>query len=168
MPGSENHQVTFSEGSISRCAAESGQGGGVFSGGTFSLAAASLYENTAATDGGGIFNINDATIRYASLYGNGAQRGGGVFNAGASSIEIANSTVAENFASTDGGGLYNAGSLRLISATVAFNQGRSRGRRHLQQRRGSSPYTPRWRRRTKRDRRLPICSDSSAPATAST
>jgi hypothetical protein len=116
-----------------------GDGGGVYSQGTWGGIDDSFLHNTASTQGGGVDNEGAATLRNSTLAFNhdtGGVGGGGVFNRGP--LTLLNCTVADNSAATGsngggggildasrGGGLeaaqQTASSLALVNCTVAGN-----------------------------------------------
>ncbi|HYP43187.1 MAG TPA: choice-of-anchor Q domain-containing protein, partial [Candidatus Nitrosocosmicus sp.] len=109
--------------------------GGIFSAlGTLTINNSTISNNTARFDAGGIITsrssfgtgttANPATITNSTISDNRTmfQHGGGLYNRG--SITIVNSTISNNSAREDGGGIYNnnLGTLALISSTIANNQ----------------------------------------------
>ena len=91
-----------------------------------------------------IFTISgtgsDAALRSLTLEnGNSAGQGGGggaISVAAGASLELLSSTVRGSSTSSDGGGIYNAGTLRVANSTISGNRRRLVGRRTLQQRHG--------------------------------
>lgn len=97
-----------------------GNGGGVWSSGTFTITDSNFLNNSAANFGGGIYNQGTFTITNCNLSGNEALQGGGVYNAtnpessyyyGQSSqytvFTATNCTISSNTATEKGGGIYN-------------------------------------------------------------
>ena len=90
-------------------------GGAVYSGaGNLSIENSTFLENTAAQDGGAVYfagagslTITDSQIG-ASGGTNTARRGGGIFFDGGT-LNLSGSRIAENLASTTGGGMYQKG-----------------------------------------------------------
>jgi hypothetical protein len=88
-----------------------------------------LSGNSAATDGG-IFNYyygSTLTVTNSTLSGNSAGNGGGIFNGGAymfgnyysGTLTVQNSTLSGNSVITDGGGIYNYGTLNYYNTLIA-------------------------------------------------
>jgi hypothetical protein len=84
--------------------------------------------------GAGIYLANDYTLLSNSTVGgniarlggtssatNGVSRGGGVYIASTAVADIHNTTVSFNLAFEEGGGIYNAGDLQLISTLISNN-----------------------------------------------
>ncbi len=93
---------------------EGGEGGGIYNAGALSVADRLIIANNKAKNGGGIYNTGTSfSITACDIYGNAAsEKGGGIYNTGSNSVSInnPNATVHDNTA-TDGGGVYNAGTL---------------------------------------------------------
>jgi hypothetical protein len=76
--------------------------------------------------GGGLYNAGSLTVIECSISGNEAGRirenglGGGIYNASGAKIAIINSTISGNGAD-QGGGIYNAGLMQIASTTVSDN-----------------------------------------------
>ena len=106
-------------------------GGGIFNEGTLMLRDSVLKGNT-AFDGGGIFSQNTATISNCELSGNTASRtGGGInysdFNRRVSGlIQIDNTRIVNNTAN-EGGGIRNAGVMKLDDSLLQGNKSRFEG-----------------------------------------
>lgn len=68
------------------------------------------------------------TINNCSITGNRANGGGGIYNLG-KSLTINGSTISDNTANFDGGGLYNTGNVTatLTNCTISGNAGSSSG-----------------------------------------
>lgn len=109
--------------------------GGIFSSlGTLTINNSAIRNNTARFDAGGIITsgaslgtgtfTNLATINNSTISGNTAmfQNGGGLYNRG--SITIVNSTISNNSAGENGGGIYNnnLGTIKLINSTINGNR----------------------------------------------
>ncbi|HXM20062.1 MAG TPA: right-handed parallel beta-helix repeat-containing protein [Terriglobales bacterium] len=111
----------------------SGNGGGIYNGGTLTINNSTVSGNTGrgvTADGGGINNGGTLTINNSTMSGNRAAglqfaRGGGIYNGG--TLTINNSTVSGNTAggttTADGGGIYNVGTgtLTINNSTVSGN-----------------------------------------------
>lgn len=108
-------------------------GGGIYNTGTLNLINSTVTDNTTArtwdpdeSDGGGIYNAGAGSVRIdnSTISGNSARlHGGGVANYG-KDMKLTNSTVSGNRAGQSGGGLVNSGVnafLILSNSTVAFN-----------------------------------------------
>ncbi|CAG0937010.1 hypothetical protein TFLX_05913 [Thermoflexales bacterium] len=112
---------------ITDCVIEGNQtdtaGGGIYSPGTLNITRSTLRANVAYL-GGGLHLRGDTTIRDSSFYGNAAGSGGGIavsaFNADPH-LYIVNSTISQNYANTDGGGIDSEGSAFLYNTSVINN-----------------------------------------------
>ena len=113
---SDNSDVTFSFLTIENNQA-AGNGGGVFNAtqtsspsgvAAFELSETLLVGNVAVGDGGGFYNsdLGDAVLANVTFGQNVAANGGGLVNNG--NLMLTHSTVYENEAETDGGGIFNA------------------------------------------------------------
>ncbi|MBA2226883.1 beta strand repeat-containing protein [Thermogemmata fonticola] len=84
--------------------------------------------------GGGVYLANDYTLLSNSTVGGnvaraggssstivGASHGGGVYIASTAVADVHNTTVSFNIAFDEGGGIYNAGDLQLISTLISNN-----------------------------------------------
>jgi hypothetical protein len=91
-----------------------GQGGDVLGGGLYLANDYTLLSNS--TVGGNIVRIGGSSTTIA-----GVSRGGGVYIASTAVTDIHNSTVSFNLAFEEGGGIYNAGDLQLISTLISNN-----------------------------------------------
>jgi hypothetical protein len=91
-------------------------GGGIATGAEASVVDSTFSENNAVYDGGGIANYGTLDIRRSTISGNAVgtfanpfdprtPRGGGIFNAGV--LRLHNSLVAHNTSAGLGGGVYN-------------------------------------------------------------
>jgi hypothetical protein len=87
------------------------QGGGIENeGGTVNMdGSSSIYGNKAISQGGGILNYGTVTMYGASIDSNAAGYGGGIYNYGIANMYEGHSTISQNIADTDGGGIYNNG-----------------------------------------------------------
>ena len=110
-----------------------GHGGGVYNGGTLTLASCTVSGSYAGEKGGGLDNysgyallsLSDCTVSGNSA-GNG---GGGLFNGG--KLDLAGCTVSGNSAVNDGGGLYNLqGFASLTGCTISGNSANQGGGLH--------------------------------------
>jgi hypothetical protein len=78
--------------------------------------------------GGGILNLGTLTLtsdtvtgNSAAVYAGGPGYGGGVYNAAGATMTLNNTTMTNNEARSEGGGIYNAGKLAINSSTVKGN-----------------------------------------------
>ena len=112
-------------GSILESASNS-EGAGVW-GYSVDLYTSTVSGNTATaasyTLGGGIFATHDLTTFYSTVSGNYADIGAGVWG---STVEVFVSTVSGNYGSTVGG-VYATTSARVLSSTIARNDGTTPG-----------------------------------------
>jgi hypothetical protein len=105
----------------------SDQGGGIYNGGTMTIADSAIAYNSADGSGGGIFNngtmtVTDSTIAYNSVgVGGGIGFGGGIFSGGA--LMVTDSTIANNSTGFfgEGGGIYNGGTMTIADSAIAYN-----------------------------------------------
>ncbi|EID85391.1 hypothetical protein MSI_11090 [Treponema sp. JC4] len=116
-------------------------GGGIYNENVFNFTGGSFEHNRAKTAGGGAYNnktmimIGTAVIGDSSSHtqnatktsrSNYAANGGGIYNNTSCSLTLGNQTaltggVYYNYASTDGGGIVNVGSLTITSGYVLYN-----------------------------------------------
>lgn len=106
------------------------QSTGTYAGGSYAIYATSLADDLEIVDSqiddnlGGLYIAStvNALIARSTISGNsvtGAAVGGGLYNAG--TVKIVNTTISGNLSETDGGGLYNAGTASLFNVTLANN-----------------------------------------------
>jgi len=90
----------------------------------------STVSSNSAPIGGGIWNDGDLTIDRSTISGNSAGvgistpatlEGGGIYNSASSTGTIVNSTIANNHAKDNGGGIANDGTLHIAFSTFAGN-----------------------------------------------
>lgn len=97
----------------------SAKGGAVYNGSdkTLTVNQGSVFKNNHATqgNGGAIYNDGTLTVAQGSTFeGNSAQNGGAVYNASNKNLTIyGDSTITNNIATSEGGAIYNAGTLTL-------------------------------------------------------
>ena len=99
-----------------------GSGGGVWNQGSMTVVSSAISNDTAMqSPGGGLFNSIHATASFlrGTLKGNRASDGGGVYNRG--SLNLTKSAVTRNHATIQGGGISNHGQMNLIRTTVVGN-----------------------------------------------
>jgi len=96
-------------------------GGGIWSGGSLLCYASTVADNTAGGAGGGLFNApgGQALVQGSEFRGDQAALGGGLANLGA--LTVVGSTVAENQAAVDGGGIWSGRRLLLFDVLFADN-----------------------------------------------
>jgi uncharacterized repeat protein (TIGR01451 family)/CSLREA domain-containing protein len=105
-------------------------GGGVRNAGTLlSLDSTTVSGNDASGNGGGVLNENGSslTLTASTVSTNNASGatsdGGGIYNAG--SVTVTNSTISDNTATNSGGGIFNSSGATATStnATISNNNG---------------------------------------------
>ncbi|MFI5396701.1 MAG: choice-of-anchor Q domain-containing protein [Candidatus Binatia bacterium] len=104
--------------------AGSGDGGGIFNGGTLTVTNSTFSANSAGDgSGGGIFNnVGTVTVTNSTFSGNRADNGmggGGIFN-NSSTLTVTNSTFFGNRA-TNGGAIYNSGTMLTVTNSIVAN-----------------------------------------------
>ncbi|NTU65256.1 MAG: hypothetical protein HGB05_18115, partial [Chloroflexi bacterium] len=112
---------------ITDCVIEGNQtdtaGGGIHSPGTLHITRSTIRANSAFL-GGGLHLRANTTIRDSSFYGNAADFGGGIevsaYNADPH-LTIVNSTISQNYANSNGGGIDSEGSTFLYNTSVIDN-----------------------------------------------
>jgi uncharacterized repeat protein (TIGR01451 family)/CSLREA domain-containing protein len=82
-------------------------GGGIYNAGTLTLTDSTVSGNNAYL-GGGIYNAGTLTLVNSTVRGSTAEQGGGIYN-DAGSVQLTSSTVEDNMALSDGGGIANVG-----------------------------------------------------------
>jgi hypothetical protein len=109
---------------INGVGAADGGGGGIQNSGTLTLRDVSILDNSApggSDFGGGIANYGVLNLENVTMAGNGAAAAGGaIYNSGASSIFITNSTITANTAAA-GGAIYNYETLDIRNSTIVQN-----------------------------------------------
>ncbi len=82
----------------------------------------STFTNNSGTEGGAIFNNAIASI-YGTTISNDVTtfNGGGIANDLAGTMTVVNSTIANNNAAQNGGGINTVGILTVINTTIAYN-----------------------------------------------
>ena len=88
--------------------------------GTLTLSNSTLNNNT-AIQGGDIYNNASATITGSTLSNSNAFQGGGIANDLIATLTLLNSTIANNSAGQNGGGINQVGILTALSSTIAYN-----------------------------------------------
>lgn len=119
---SNSGQLTITDGVIEGNQTDTA-GGGLYNLGTLNITRSTLRANVAYL-GGGLYLKGNTTIRDSSFYGNAAGFGGAIevsaFNADPR-LTIVNSTISQNHANTDGGGINSEGSTFLYNTSVINN-----------------------------------------------
>jgi predicted outer membrane repeat protein len=102
-----------------------GRGGGIYnSTGTVTLNNTIVSDNTAASNGGGIFSRSVLNLNDSTVTGNTATSGGGIYNSSGTVTLTGTSTVSDNTATNSGGGIYNSGGTLvncIAGSNVALN-----------------------------------------------
>jgi hypothetical protein len=124
--------ASFSGLTISRGRELSGDGGGIYNGGTLTVSNSTLSSNSAGgqNGGGGIYNGGTLTVSNSTLSGNSSSSstsnsgGGGIYNGG--TLTVSNSTLSGNSFSSStsnsgGGGIYSSGALTVSNSTLSGN-----------------------------------------------
>ena len=112
---------------LSGPAGNDGVGGAIWvdTGATFGLDQVAVLDSSATASGGGIDNNGTLTLDASTVAGNtvsgGLGIGGGIDNYG-SAVNLFNTTIADNTAAHNGGGINNGAGLTTISTTIADNQ----------------------------------------------
>src|SRR5690625_1203810 len=86
-----------------------------------------LQDAHTAVDGGAVFNAGDLTLRNVTLRNNTAGHGGGIYNDAGASLTLHGSTITENHARNEGGGIANLGIATLHSSQVTDNTSTGNG-----------------------------------------
>ncbi|ASJ72603.1 cadherin-like domain-containing protein [Granulosicoccus antarcticus] len=99
-------------------------GGGIYTNSSMSLTRVSIDNNTANLDGGGIYQKGDSsssTLDYVTISKNEANKGGAIDAKG--DITIQSSTIVDNTANNDGGGIreHGFGTISLYNTVLADN-----------------------------------------------
>ncbi|MDF7797882.1 choice-of-anchor Q domain-containing protein [Pontiellaceae bacterium B1224] len=105
------------------------KGGGIYirSGAYLALDNAIITGNDGRNYGGGIFNDGTTTVSNCTLTGNSAQLGAAIYNYGSGIITANNSTLANNVAGNEGGGIQNFGNATFNNSTIAGNSAPNNG-----------------------------------------
>jgi hypothetical protein len=109
-----------------------GFGGGIYNTGDLNVARTNLVNNVAGL-GGGLANFGRANLNRVFIWLNDAHdaEGGGIYNSAArfflapapiGELNILSSTIAENIAETEGGGIFNfSGLVKITNSTIVRN-----------------------------------------------
>ena len=92
-----------------------------------SISGLTLAGGDTGDSGGAISNFENLTLDGVAIVGNRARFGGGISNDLTGRLTIANSTIANNEASEDGGGVYNRGDLTATNVTISGNDSTGSG-----------------------------------------
>lgn len=103
-------------------------GGGIFNEGTLNMIGDSISYNTANAKsvapysrGGGIYNAGTLTLTSNSMDHNYADEGGAIYSQGGAKMTMTSSTINDNKARFNGGGIYNDGVFTLNSGSIDHN-----------------------------------------------
>jgi hypothetical protein len=119
--------LTVSNG-VLNSTANNDEGGGLFNGGTLTIANSTISGNSGTgptNNGGGISNAGTLTVTNSIISGNKADNnssGGGIHNTG--TMTITNSTISGNSANNStpgGGGIKNEGTATITGTTISGN-----------------------------------------------
>jgi hypothetical protein len=99
------------------------RGAGILNNGTLTVTNSAISANSVEGLGGGIWNGGDATLTKSVVKDNSASpgTGAGIFNQGPGTLAVVNSTVNNNSASGDGGGIGTGGPTYVNSSTISGN-----------------------------------------------
>jgi hypothetical protein len=106
------------------------KGGGIFNIGTVAISDSTLAGNSAGVYGGGILNLGKATISHSILSENSAypinfnsaySKGGAIYNDRGGTLTLGDSTLSDNSALSNGGGIFNFYSTLTINSSVLSN-----------------------------------------------
>jgi hypothetical protein len=90
-------------------------------GNTVTITGVTITSGNGGTDGGAIFNEGALTIDGCTVRDSQAQNGGGISNWTGATLNVYNSTISENIATTWGGGIANYGDMTISHTTVTAN-----------------------------------------------
>jgi len=98
-------------------------GGGIYNdGGRLNVTNCTISNNNSSSIGGGIKNTGTLTVINSTISGNtAASIGGGILNYGSAATLIVNNSKFDGNTATEGGGIYNEGSLDIIDSSFATN-----------------------------------------------
>lgn len=104
-------------------------GGGIYNGGTLTITASTLSENSASDAGGGIYNSGTLTISASTLSGNSVPgvsgAAGGIYNS--RTLSVTDSTLSKNDAG-HGGGIFNEeGTVTVSDSTFSGDSANNGG-----------------------------------------
>jgi CSLREA domain-containing protein len=116
--------VTIQHGDVS--ADVNAAGGGILNNGTLEISDCAIEGSRAGSDGGGVFNPAQLSMTDCVVRNNTSQYGGGIFNSGkyenVGLLIVTDSTISNNSASWDGGGIYNhVGNTTIDAGVITTN-----------------------------------------------
>ena len=101
-------------------------GGGIYNGGGKLSASGDTFSNDHGLFGGGIYNTGVATLSYLTFKGNVAGDGGAISNGSAynpkGTMTLDHSSLTQNTADVEGGGIENWGTLTVSDSSIVGNQ----------------------------------------------
>lgn len=105
------------------------RGGGISWSGTITIKSSTINGNNTKENGGGIHGSGDLLlVKDSSITGNTAAfDGGGLYGYALSELSVNNSTISDNKAEQNGGGIFIAGRLFVRSSTISGNVGKGTG-----------------------------------------
>ena len=115
--------LTVTDSTLSGNSATFFGGGGIYNGGTLTVTDSTLSGNSVTFfDGGGIYNSGILTVTNSTLSANTADFGGGILNNFGGTLMVTNSTLSGNTAGGAGGGIANlGGALTVTNSTLSAN-----------------------------------------------
>lgn len=108
-----------------------GAGGAIYNSGDLLLTRSTLMNNVALTSGGGggLLNTGEAEVILTTFSSNKAEVGAGIEQRAGAALTLLSSTLADNFADNEGGGIRNASDRLTIKNTLfAYNSSYVTGR----------------------------------------
>ncbi len=113
--------VTIRHGNTNSTSPVTGWGGGIYVSGTLTLENAAVISNTGNLAGGGIYNAGGLIVRNSLIGANSTGfNGAGIYNAISATVQIADSTLDANTGAR-GGGIYNRGAVTITRSTLSNN-----------------------------------------------
>ncbi len=103
------------------------RGGGIAAKSSMTINDTELRDNSAGAEGGGIYDSGSLHCTGSAFSGNSASDGGAVYSLIDLQATVANSTLSDNRATHDGGGIYSAGGLVVTSSTLTANHADNSG-----------------------------------------
>ncbi|WP_413199855.1 beta strand repeat-containing protein [Nostoc piscinale] len=101
--------------------AEGAANGTIVNDGTITIISSTISNNSAGL-GGGILNNGTAFLINTTINNNTAGIGGGIYNSETGTLTLVNSTISSNQSYSEGGGIYNSGTLAVSNSTIALNK----------------------------------------------
>ncbi|WP_082312753.1 hypothetical protein [Salinispora fenicalii] len=120
--GSTAGTVDVSKSSVSGNWSDQGAGLFIVDGGIGSVTDSHIKKNSAADVGGGVFITGQLTMEKVVLAGNTAETGAGLHVVGGSTANISDSSIVDNTAGAQGGGIFNAGMTTVSDTKIDGNQ----------------------------------------------